>query len=209
MHAFLTRLGICPKVQDFFAPHYLSDACGNLIFPYGNDTEHFGFAFHRVPDTEMLWLAGNPNSNMIRRVFICASAMEAIAYLSVKYTAINDLEGLLFASVGAKPSIEQINWLNRNFTGRQFALVFGKDILGRVCELKVAAGLSNIPVAIFLEGDFIIVNYRSANYIFPAQAFSLNAFEKKTGCRFRIATQKPPGFDSYFQQLKAGKLPNN
>ncbi|OKS89662.1 hypothetical protein [Mucilaginibacter polytrichastri] len=209
MHAFLTRLGVRSEVQEFFAAHYHSDANGNLIFPYGNDTEHFGFAFHRVPDTEMLWLAGNSNSNMIRRVFICASAMEAIAYLSVKYAAFNNVDGLLFAAVGAKPSPDQISWLTRNFAGRMFTLVFGKDILARVCELKVAAGLSNIPVAIFLEGEFIIVNYRYSNYVFPVQAFSLNAFEKKTGCRFRIATQKPPGFDSYLQQLKAGKLPDN
>lgn len=209
MHAFLTRLGVRPEVQEFFAPHYHSDDIGNLIFPYGNDREHFGFGFHLVPDTEMLWLAGNPNSHMIRRIFICASAMEAIAFLSVKYPTFTNLDGLLFAAVGAKPSTEQMGWLTRHFGDRLFTLVFGKDILGRICELKVATGLSNMPVAIFIEGEQIIVNYRFANHVFPAEAFSLNAFEKKTGCRFRMATQKPSAFDAYFDQLKAGNYPNS
>jgi hypothetical protein len=209
MHAFLTRLGVRPEVQEFFAPHHHCDTTGNLIFPYGNDLEHFGFGFHRVPNTEMLWLAGNPNSNMIRRVFICASAMEAIAFLSLKYASFNSLEGLLFAAVGAKPSPEQIGELTRNFGDKLFTLVFGKDILARICELKVATGLYHIPVAIFIAGDQIIVNYRFANYAFPAHAFSLNAFERKTGCRFRIATQKPSAFNDYFDQLKSDNLPNN
>jgi len=206
MHPFLSRLGIRAEVQHFFQPFYHADASGNLVFPYGNDTEHFGFAFHRIPDTEMLWIAGNTNFHIARKVFICSSALEAVAYLSVKFPSFKRLDNLLFLSMGIRPGAEQIKWLTRNFSDKSFTLIFGKDILGRVCDLKIAAGISRIPAAIFISDDSVHVNFRSKNYIFPEQGFSLNAFERKAGYRFHTPAPKPLAYDSYLEQLKANNL---
>jgi hypothetical protein len=45
MHPCFTRLGIRPEAQHFFRPFYRVDVIGNLLFPYGEETEHFGFGF--------------------------------------------------------------------------------------------------------------------------------------------------------------------
>jgi hypothetical protein len=206
MHPYLTRLGVPPEVQRFFQPFYHADPQGNLVFPYGNDTESFGFAFHRIPDTEMLWIAGNTNYQMVRKVFICASALEAIAYLTTKLPTFNSLDNLIFLSAGVRPNTDQIRWVGRNLSGKLFKLVFGKDILGRVCDLKMAAGISNMPVAIFISDDNVHVNFRFKNHVFAIQDFSLNAFERKTGHRFNIPAQKPLVYDSYLEQLKANNF---
>lgn len=203
MHPFLTRLGIRAEVQEFFQPFYQSDTEGNLRFDYGNDSEVFGMAFHRVPETGMLWIAGSQNFSQIRRAFICASAMEAIAYLSVKFAAYSRLDQILFISAGVRPDREQLDWICRNFSRKPFTLVFGKDILGRVSDLKIAMGLCKIPVAVFISTDGVLTHFRSQILSFTEEEFSLNAFEKKSRLRLRIATEKPKAFDSYFDQLKA------
>jgi hypothetical protein len=203
MHPFLTRLGVRPDVQHFFKPFYNNDEDGNLLFSYGSDTECYGLAFHRVPETDVLWIAGNRNFSQVRRVFICASAMEAIAYLSIKFSAFNRPDQMLFVAGGVRPGKEQVSWLTRNLPGKLFTLVNGKDILGRVSDLKMAAGICHIPVAVFISDDSVLTHFRSQKLEFSQQAFSLSAFEKKSGLRFRIATEKPKAFDSYFDQLKA------
>lgn len=206
MHPYLTRLGVREEVQQFFHPFYHADASGDLVFPYGNDLEHYGFAFHRIPDSEQLWVAGSTNFRLIRQVFFCTSALEAIAYLSIRFPAFRNLDNLLFLAAGARPVAEQLNWVNSNLAGKKLCLIFGKDILGRVCDLKIAAGISRTPVAVFISGGNVHVNFRFSNYIFPGQDFSLNAFERKSGYRFHIAAQKPAAFDSYLDQLKANNF---
>lgn len=203
MHPFLTRLGIRKEVQLFFQPFCGNDADGNLLFTYGSDSECYGLAFHRVPETDMLWMAGNPNLSEVKRVFVCASAMEAIAYLSVRFSAFNRLDQLFFVSTGARPDKEQIGWLSSNLPGKRFTLVYGKDILGRVSDVKMAAGISRIPVAVFITADGVLTHYRSQSLVFPQEQFSLSLFEKRSGLRLRVATEKPKGFDTFFDQLKA------
>jgi hypothetical protein len=203
MHPFLTRLGVRPEVQRFFQPYYHADAAGNLLFRYGDDLEHYGFAFHRIPATQQFWIAGNSNFAMIRQVFICASALEAIACLTICFSRFNHLDNLLFISTGLRPCTHQIQWLHSNLSGKKFSLVFSRDILGRICDLKIAAGISRIPVAVFISDDVVHVSFRHKNYVFSTNDFSLSALEKKSGYRFNMSAQKPPAYDSFFEQLKA------
>jgi hypothetical protein len=202
VHAYLTRLRVRPEVQSFFEPFYSSDGTGNLVFNYRDSFEHFGFAFHRVPDSEQVWLAGNTNFQRVRQVFICSSAMDAIAFLNFHYTGFRHAGTLLFISVGTRANAEQLRWINTNLRGKQFTLVSGNDLLGRVGDLKTAAGIRRVPVAVSIDNEQVVIDFRHKVYSLPADAFTLNAFEKASGYRFNIRTSKSNNADGWFSWLK-------
>jgi len=199
MHPYLQRLGVLPEVQSFFQPYWLLGH-NDLVFSYGNSSEHYGIAFHRIPITEELWIAGNQAT--ARHVFICGSAMDAIAWLHYNLANINQTDNLLIVSLGASPCKTQINWINENLNNKQFHLIFGRDSLGSCCDLKIAAGLRKMPLTITASEQRLIVRFRMRDYLFDE--LSLNAFEKASGYRFNIPAHKPKTANTYFEQLKHG-----
>jgi hypothetical protein len=202
MHPHLCRLKVKPEVQEFFCEYYTEDISGNLIFHYGELTEHFGFAFHRIPVSEKLWIAGNYNFSLIRQVVICSSAMEAISWLNKNYYSFPAVDNLLFLSAGAGVDTRHIRWINQNLAGKEFILVFGRDVLGRIADVKLAAGIRGWPVKLYNENDDIIVSFRSQTFSFSQEIFSLNAFEKAAKYRFNIPAHKPINFNCFLDQLQ-------
>lgn len=209
MYPFLTRLGIEPKVQDFFAPYFREDELSNLLFDYGDGVEHFGFAFHKVPLSQNFWMAGNRNFSQIRQVVVCASAMEALSWLKNKQAALSLWDGLLFLSAGVRVLPVHARWLAVHLPAKEFRLVFGRDLLGRMAELKLAAAVRGWPLELYQDGERIIVSFRSRVFSFSPESFSLNAFEKAAKRRFGIPCDKPKDYDSYFDLLKANAFPTS
>ena len=209
MHPFLTRLGVAQQVQDFFEPFFRVDDLGNPLFDYGDGVEHFGFAFHKVPVSKNFWMAGCRSFSQVRQVIICASAMEAVSWLKNKQTAFGSFDGLLLLSVGAAVRNEHGKWLNRNLRNKELRLVFGSDLLGRVADLKLAAAIHGWPLEIYHDNDRLSVSFRSQVFSFSQENFSLNAFEKAAKYRFGIPCDKPKGYDSYFDLLKACAFPTS
>jgi len=204
MHPYFTRLGVRPEVQRFFRPFYDVDDIGNLQFAYGEDWEHFGFAFHKVPVTDQLWLAGNLQLSQVRLVVLSASALEAVAWLNKKLPRFPQMENVLFASLGAGISDGQLLWIKEHLAGKQYHLLFGNDLLGRIADLKLAAAIRGWPLSAFLaEKEEVIVEFRSRQFSFVQENFSLFAFEKSAGVRFGMATDKPKSLNTYFAELKA------
>jgi hypothetical protein len=192
MHPFLTRLGIAPAVQDLFEPYYKSDETGNLVFSYGEEAEHFGFAFHRVPASGC-WLAGNTNLSMISHIFICESAMEAISYFSLNEHAYRWPEQCLFIAGHPVLKLQQ----------KSISLIFNHDILGSIRELKVAAAIRGLPLSAVLSGELVHIRFRHDNYDIPQQQFSLSALEKLSGYRFGVRVCKSKSEDCWLEQLKS------
>jgi len=204
MHAYLTRLGIRPEVQIFFRPFYRSDDLGNLVFAYGQALEHFGFAFHRVPMTDGFWLGGNLHFSQVRLVILSASALDAVSWLNKKAAAFPQSENLLFVSMGAGVSDAQLLWMRKHLAGKQFRLLFGRDVLGRMADLKLAAAIKGWPLSVYLgAGEQVTVSFRSRIFSFRQENFTLSAFEKAAGIRFGVATDKPKVHNSFFDELKA------
>jgi hypothetical protein len=204
MHAYLTRLGVRPEVQRFFRPFYTSDTLGNLVFTYGGDAEHFGFAFHRVPVTDTYWLAGNLQFSQVRLVILSASALDAVSWLNKKLPAFPQTENLLFLAIGAGVSDAQLLWIRAHLEGKAFTLLFGRDVLGRMADLKLAAAIKGWPLSVYsAEGEQVTVSFRSKVFSFSQDGFSLAAFEKTAGVRFGVATDKPKVYNSFFDELKA------
>jgi hypothetical protein len=204
MHAYLARLGIRPEVQRFFRPFYSVDDLGNLVFSYGEVLEHFGFAFHRVPVTDAFWLAGNLQFSQVRLVILSASALDAVSWLNKKAAAFPQTGNLLFVALGAGISDAQIIWIREHLAGKQFRLLFGRDVLGRMADLKLAAAIKGWPLSVYLgEGEQVKISFRSKVFSFSQDRFSLAAFERAAGVRFGVATDKPKLYNSFFDELEA------
>jgi hypothetical protein len=199
MNSLLRKLGVPREVQAFFQPFYSTDPVGNLVFSYHDTIEHYGYSFHLIPNSRQFWIAGTDSFCQVRHVFICSSAMEAISYMTLHHRRYQKLESLLFISTGTLPNTA---WLKKELKGKQYRLVFGKDLLGRVSDLKIATGIRGKKIQIKLTAQSIIeVTYRNKPYTFPENQFSLNAFEKASGFRSKIRTYKPIGEDSFLAQL--------
>jgi hypothetical protein len=202
MHPYLIRLGVHPEAQVFFQPFYTVDRKGDLVFNYGDSIEHYGIAFHKIPVSENLFLAGSRNFHTVSHVIICTSAMDAMAYLSLNLPYFRDIRNLLFLATGTKPGTDQAHWINKNLAGKSFTCIFGNDLLGRVAEVKLAAGIRKMPAAVTVQAETVIVNFRMKDHVFTVDGFSLNALEKKAGYRFNIPVDKPKSFDSWIEHLQ-------
>lgn len=189
MNAYLTRLGIRTEVQEWLAPYYYTNDAGNLCFAYAGDTEVYGLAFHRVPQNGGCWIAGA--GNLVSQTVICSSAMEAIAWLNCHTV---NLEHLQVIATGAKISLPPLPKSKK-------VLVFGNDLLGRICDLKAAAILDRHPVEISMDGEELQISFRTKRYSLNAETFSLNAFERLSGYRFHSKTSKPRQHSSWLNQL--------
>lgn len=162
------------------------DVADELRFSYGDDLEHYGPGFHRVPITENVWTAGFPE--LASDIFICGSAMDALCFgrVSPHYA---------FVALGALPAKSQLE----NLPQRRFHLLFPKDDLGIVCDLKVAAWLRKAPLEVTLKKNGFKVFFR--NQIFLLEKPSLSALEKASGYRFGIRTHKPKNANTWTLSL--------
>ena len=204
MHPYLTRLGIRPEVQKFFRPFFTADALGNLVFPFGGANEHFGFAFHKLPVTDGFWLAGNLHIPQVRLVVLSASALDAVSWLNKKGAAFPQTDNLMFVAFGAGVNDLQLLWIRKQLAGKQFRLLFGRDVLGRMADLKLAAAIKGWPLSLYMgESEQVTVSFRSKVFSFRQEQFSLAVFEKAAGVRFGVAADKPKLYNSFFDELKA------
>ncbi|NHA02549.1 hypothetical protein G7092_02010 [Mucilaginibacter sp. HC2] len=191
MAFLLNKLGVPRNVRLFFEPFYQVLTDGSILFAFGDDFEHVGINYHRVPIAVNPWIAGSGPL-----VFISFSAIEAISFLSCHAHSFPDLTLLQFIAVGC-------HWNNFSHSQGKITLLFGQDILGRLSDIKVSTALRNKQAAIRYrdDGRFVI-----EGHTFSEEQLTLNAFEKTKGIRSGIRTQKPRHFNTFFEQLKQQNL---
>jgi len=192
MNDLLTSLKVPAEVQEFFGT-------GELLFNYGGHFEQYETGYHRVPTTPHLWLAGNPHC---REVIITGAAMEAIAFLALNAHKYQGLQGLTFIALGNLPQMAQLIWIRQHYPKRKYTLIFGNDLLGRLADIRVAAGLHGHPVSFDYTASRLGITCRRVLYHFIPEQVSLNAFEKAMGLRLQCRTIKPRKFISFLDQLK-------
>jgi hypothetical protein len=198
----LLRFGIKPEAALFFKNTYSVDPQGYLIFSYGTDQERLGEGFHIIPVSKSSWRAGQENPALIRKVFICHSAMEAICFLHLNFNAFPERDRLLFIAVGLIPQDSHFKTLRGLLKGKQLCLVMGSGIFGHLADLKMAAEIKGRTCSIqYIEPETIRINYRDNVYVFSETKISLNAFEIASGLRSGIRTYKPKLFESYSAQI--------
>lgn len=192
MNDYLTRLGVPPKVQQFFAVE-------GPVFDFGNDTEYFSESIHRVPATNNLWIAGD---QFARQVIITFSAMEAVAFLTLNQTTYPNYNDLLFIATGARISIGQIKWIRLNLKGREFTLAFGNELIGRITDIKVATAIRNKAARLTFQDGNVIAWLKEKKSVFKEDKLSLHTFETALGIRTMIRTCKPLNQLTFLDELK-------
>jgi hypothetical protein len=192
MNAYLTQLGVPPRLQTFFAAE-------ELYFDYGNEREHVSATCHRVPTTSMLWTAGSP---LAKEVIITFSVMEAIAFMTINQWAFQQLDNLFFVAIGNRIHTGQMKWIRDNLKKRTFTLVFGDDLLGRLTDVKVALAIRNKEVKLEAQPGLILARLKQKAATFEEGRWSLSAFENEFSIRTKVRTCKPVNQLSFFDQLK-------
>ncbi|QEM13755.1 MULTISPECIES: hypothetical protein [Mucilaginibacter] len=189
----LTRLGVPPELQAFF------NIDDDLDFDYCDAYEHCGEGFHKIPTTQNLWVAGN---NTASTVIITYSVMEAIAFLTLHRHRYPRLEQLAVVAIGNRFYKEQANWIRENFRGRKFVLVFGKDLIGHLTDIKLTAGIKNLNIRIFHSENQILIYRGNLFRAFDQERISLHAFQEAFSIRPRFRTGKPVQSLTFLDQLK-------
>ena len=193
MNELLTRLGVPTDIQAFF------NSSADLSFYYGDTHEHYGEGFHKIPTTANLWMAGGETAS---QVIITYCAMEAIAFITINRLRYPKLEELAFIAIGNKLQEEQANWIRQKFPKRKFTLVFGCDLIGHLTDIKLGAGLKNIPIRI-QHSNFKVLIYRlNVLRAFDEDRISYHAFKIAFGIRGKIRTRKPIKTLTFLDQLK-------
>lgn len=191
MNALLNKLGVPSEIQAFFN-------AGDLVFNYGDDMECFGSGFHRVPTTSHLFIAGGEVS---KELILTSSVMEAIAYLTLNAHHYSNLGHLSVIAMGNLPHRGQLARMGQGWQKRKITMVFGKDMLGRLTDIRVATGIRNKEVRFTLRNEMIDIEYNFVHYRFAPDKLSLSKFEKAAALRSGIRTAKPKQFDTYLNQL--------
>jgi hypothetical protein len=195
MNALLTRLGVSPEIQSLF------NIGGELLFHYGDTQEHYGKGFHKIPTTPNLWIAGNDTSN---EIIVSYSAMEVIAFITINRSRYANLEQLAFIAIGNQLQQGQVDWIRQSFPKRRFTLLFGKDELGHLTDIKLAAGLQNTVIQIYhtSQSQQVIIDRKGKQIIFEYGKISLNRYKLAFHIRGRIRTRKPSQSLTFLDQLK-------
>lgn len=198
MASFLEALGVHPRVRHFFKNH-LSETCEALIIEQDNYFEHASESFHRIPITEATWTAGD--HGLASHIFICGSAMDAIAWLHFNHHRFKNLNCLFFTATGAIPNSIFAASLQPN-TPKKIHLIHSSDHLGAICDIKTASFIRKTPVKIRAEKEAFIITFRAETFLI--EQLSLNALEKAAGFHFNVRTHKPKKHNTFYEQLKHG-----
>ena len=192
MNDLLNRLGVPSDIQAFF------NTQADLSFPFGDDAEHFGANFHRIPTTGNLWLAGNQNAS---EVIVTYSAMEAIAFMTANRQRYPNPGKLAFIAIGNKLQDKQISWISRNFARAKFTMVFGNDLLGQITCIKLGAGLKKMPLRIQHHNGKVSIHCKDKFRTFDENRITYNAFQLAFAFRWKIRTRRSAKSLTYLEQL--------
>ncbi|OJW14313.1 MAG: hypothetical protein BGO48_09290 [Mucilaginibacter sp. 44-25] len=193
MNPLLTGLGISLEIQIFFG------AATELTFSYGDQFERYGSGYHIVPSTQNLWVAGLPNAT---HLIITYSVMEAMAFITLNRHRFPRLEQLAFVAIGNRLHLEQGDWIRQNYPGRKVTLVFGKDMIGNITDIKLAAAIKGISLRIISKDNEIHIYSDKYLQIFTQEQISLHAFQESFGVRPRFRTAKPARSLTFLEQLQ-------
>ncbi|MDB4920369.1 hypothetical protein [Mucilaginibacter sp.] len=192
MNRLLTGLGIPLEVQAFF------NISTDLTFNYGDQFERYDAGFHIVPSTQNLWFAGTQNAT---HLIITYSVMEAMAFITFNRHRFPRLEQLAFIAIGNKLHVEQGDWIRQSFPGRKVILVFGKELVGHITDIKLAAAIKNIPIRIFYKDRDFHIYRNNCLKVFDQEQISLHAFQEAFAIRPRFRTGKPVHSLTFLDQL--------
>lgn len=214
MIMFLENLGFSRKTLEIFKGSFVfNEEQGNFAFPCSpspnfscSGDEKLYLDGTGVVPSAFFWEFSTTDDNLVSKVFLFQSAVEAMAFYELKGG--DFLRDSALVAVGSSVEFPLISTLKSRFFRASFFLVFPNDFAGRVSDVRVAGFLSGVNVSAKLVDGSVVFRYREREVSVPSEAVSLSKFEILSNVNLKTKTVKARGYRTHFLKLRAVFLSN-
>lgn len=176
----------------------------NIGFPYTNGKEetikgyeirgHGGYKSKAAgtDSTSSAWAAdlSNGNEGLVKSVFFCESAFDAMAFYQMNKTQLG--KDVALVSLGGTFSDKQIIGVMNRFPHARAYDCFDNDLAGRIYGLRMMALLEGVPMKINKKGDSLQVEAKGKPFELNTERSLLAQVSKHLSIRYKMGQWLPP-----------------
>jgi hypothetical protein len=166
-----TAIEICER----YGFSFRTDISGNLIFDYNSGlSEHFGKDGHLIPISAGFWCSRLVDLNIIREVFICLSAMDAVAFLHFNAARFNRSDELLFIAIS--PGYNYPEEVFKLLGKVKINMLLGNDLIDVLRAIRFCMEYRGIKVYFILEDELVVFRLTERVFFISQHRLSLRQF---------------------------------
>ncbi len=196
--------GAINEVLDrYFKGAYEWDINGILHFAFSDGiSECLHEGKHQLAISSGIWY-NSPGLFAVSTLYICSSAMEALAFAALQDGKLADLDQYCWMVFGLNCRLPHA--IPEFCFGRKIKLLFGRELLDILRAVKICVALKGFTVRFHLRGERLECSFRGRSYVFSIEGFSLSRFKQATGFRDYSRMKRPFCADSFLDQLRFGR----
>ncbi|WP_147243646.1 hypothetical protein [Pedobacter miscanthi] len=190
-------LSAAREICESYAFSFRTDISGTLIFDYNSGlSEHFGKDGHLIPISAGFWCSRMVDLNIVRQVFVCLSAMDAIAFLHFNAGRFNRSEELLFIAIN--PGRNYPQELSKELRKAKINVLLGNDLLDILHAIRFCMDYRGIKVCFTLQDELVVFSFYDHSLFIPQHELALR--------RFFLLAKIRPFFRQYVPKSKISFL---
>jgi len=138
------------------------------------------------------WVAdlSGGNNGLVKSVFFCESAFDAIAFYQMNRAQLCD--NIALVSLGGTFSDRQITGVMERFPNARAFDCFDNDLAGRIYCLRMMALLENIPLKITKTGNGLMVEAKGKSIDIDTDRSIMSQVSSSLSIRYRMGQWTPP-----------------
>lgn len=145
---------------------------GSLLFDYYNgQSEQFGENGHLVPLDGGFWSSRSVDFNIISQVYICSSAMEAIAFIHFNSSRFNRPCELLFIAIS--PHYTYPGEIFKELGKVKINLVLGCGLIDTLRAIRFCMDYLGVVAHFTLQDEHIFFRFSEHVLFIPQHCFSI------------------------------------
>lgn len=210
--ALFVQRGLSEEIAKELSPYIslIRDKCNekfdgyNIGFPYTNGKEdvikgyeirgHGGYKSKAAgtDSSTSAWVAdlSNGNNGMVKSVFFCESAFDAMAFYQMNKTQLG--KDVALVSLGGTFSDKQITGVMNRFPHARAYDCFDNDLAGRIYGLRMMALLEGVPMKINRKGDSLQIEAKGKTFELNMERSLLAQVSKHLSIRYKMGQWLPP-----------------
>ncbi|RZK98183.1 MAG: hypothetical protein EOO89_32455, partial [Pedobacter sp.] len=151
-------VSVAKRICESYGFSFKSDISGSLLFDYYNgQSEYFGENGHLVPLNGGFWSSRSVDLNIISQVFICSSAMEAIAFIHFNSCRFNRPYELLFIAIS--PHYTYPGEIFKELGRVKISLVMGCGLVDTLRAIRFCMDCHGIEVHFTFQDEYIVFGF--------------------------------------------------
>ncbi len=138
------------------------------------------------------WVAdlSGGNNGLVKSMFFCESAFDAIAFYQMNRAQISD--NIALVSLGGTFSDRQITGVMERFPNARAFDCFDNDLAGRIYGLRMMALLENIPLKITKTGNGLMVEAKGKSIEIDTDRSIISQVSSSLSIRYKMGQWTPP-----------------